>query len=149
MTNAESMIRDARRRGGPVSVNFCLMRANASELPDVLEWAESHRVPVNVSVVRSPRALSLVDAPTAEISSIAASLRRPAPIGCGTASRSTGLCSTPRSDGSRRGSARVPATFGSAASGASRSWSSPVKARGMECRGTLETSSPSVIPART
>ena len=76
MVNAESMMRDARRRGGPVSVNFCLMRTNALELPDVLEWAEGYHVPVNVSVVRSPRALSLVDAPTSEIASIAASLRR-------------------------------------------------------------------------
>lgn len=76
MANADAMILDASRRGVPAAVNFCLMRSNALEMPVVIEWAEQRGIAVNVSVVRSPRDLSLVDAPRPELESIAAALRR-------------------------------------------------------------------------
>lgn len=72
--NAEAMLEDARNRGADGFINFCLMRSNALELPNVLTWAEANQARVNVSVVRSPRSMSLVDAPQDELRRTASAL---------------------------------------------------------------------------
>jgi radical SAM protein with 4Fe4S-binding SPASM domain len=57
--NVERFAELLTTRGRRLSINHCLMPHNLTEFPDLLLWAESLGLPVNVSVVRSPREHSL------------------------------------------------------------------------------------------
>lgn len=59
VANLKRLTAIARGNGMPVEINFCLMRQNYHELGDLLVWAESLGVRVNVSVVRTPQMCSI------------------------------------------------------------------------------------------
>lgn len=76
MRNVERFVGYCRERGTFASINHCLMRQNATELPDLLMWAEGLGLRVNVSVVRSPSACALVSLPRTELAEVVEALER-------------------------------------------------------------------------
>jgi len=63
MVNAVRLREHARAAGTHCSVNFCLMAQNAHEFPQLLQWAESLDLHVDVSVVREPPHCSIASLP--------------------------------------------------------------------------------------
>jgi len=77
-SNVDRFVEYGRRRGTEVGINHCLVRQNAHEFLELLEWADGLDVPVHVSVVRDdPRIAtggelySIVRSPTEEIERVA------------------------------------------------------------------------------
>lgn len=70
MANVERYIAKARACEMPLEVNFCLMRQNHQEFPEILLWAEEHGMKVNASVVRNPAECSLPALPAQELAAV-------------------------------------------------------------------------------
>lgn len=70
LSNIERFRAYAARRGTDVNINHCLMPQNHHEFGDLLLYAESRGIKVNVSVVRTPRDCSIAYLPQDEIRTI-------------------------------------------------------------------------------
>lgn len=76
MENIPRYMAMAEEKEARVEVNFCLMRQNHHEFADLLLWADSLGVEVNVCVVRSPEHCSIAAMPPDELEEVADGLRR-------------------------------------------------------------------------
>lgn len=79
MANVERYRSVAARHGTTVSVNHCLMPANAHEFADLLLWAEQRDLHVDVSVVRTPAHASIANCTPERIAAMSAELQRREP----------------------------------------------------------------------
>ena len=79
MANMDRFLAVARERGTWASVNHCLMPENVHEFAELLLWAESRDLPVEVSVVRKPSAHSIAALPHEAIVAIVDELDRQSP----------------------------------------------------------------------
>jgi MoaA/NifB/PqqE/SkfB family radical SAM enzyme len=75
MENVPRFVDLARANEMTAEVNFCLMRQNAHELPDLLLWAEELGMKVNASIVRAPEECSLAAVGSTRLREVADDLR--------------------------------------------------------------------------